>query len=1172
MTNNNFSKTAAFIWSVAELLRSDFKQSQYGRVILPFTLLRRLEEVMEESRELVFREASDSEKIISGLESTHAFAAIALDGIEERLLNATKTHANPAGLPFFNRSRLRLSELNSKDIKGELEHYIGCFSGNIREIFEYFDFDEFVSLLDNANLLQKVVKKFADAELSLTAISNHEMGLVFEELIHRFAESSNETAGEHFTPRDIARLTTSLLFSEDESALTKSGYRCTVYDPAAGSGGFLSSSMEHMAEYNPKAAINVFAQEINSESYTICKALMLMKGQDITNIKLGNTLSNDQLPETKFDYILSNPPFSLDWKRIRGEIVYEHDTYGFDGRYGAGIPRISDGSLLFLMHMISKMRDSSTVDSINVDGSRIGIILNGSPSFTGGAGSGESEIRRYILENDLLEAIVALPTDMFYNTGIATYIWLLSNKKAQSHKGKVQLIDASKLFVKMRKPLGSKRNVMSVENINTITQALSKFKDIDARSTAENQAQSYASKIVDIHEFGYRRLTIDRPLRLSAQFTDEAVQSLRFAPKPFNTVMPKIYERFGSAWSNNNYGVLSNEESQVRALIKVDFPELRGNEIKTLLDSKIWLNQKSLMDKAKVLHGEIGSLRSDDFNHFNRLFQSAIKSTRINLTAKEKKQLTDAITWKNQEAEPVVEKELQERAQPIYGKFEYKGKVVKFKQDGDLRDNEDLQLDPNKATLELIELYFNREIAPHVGDAWVNDDKVDSQDKEVGLVGYQINFASKFESSRARDQAFSGISHRIKNIVTPSELGVYALDEVSGKVVEYERLDVKKRTLNLVRFDINTSILIPGYYNIFLAQDEGSDWLDSYFPIVSGTRRISFHSWKNSRLILTSVKKQLDLVGLFEECDAVLTRMALLKKSAFNDFSAAQEQIRPFQGVASRYELEFSSMLPTPLAILWELAESKFNGREQCEAFIKFYEYLGFYLVSIAFGLNKPNREKLYRNKKGKDLVGLTMAYGYQRLKEYQPLAQNNSAMLESIYNQEVIDLLSEATSLRNDMAHRGLPSAQSVSSALKRVNSFNDAIQTNLRRFFEQSTLIKPMQSRFDGEAYYYEVEILKGLGINPSKTAVLKTNEPMVYGELYLVNGEISDNEAASTFKLFPLIVMDETIKESEMMGFYFYSDQKEDELRYVCPYPNVETYKFKKKELLTGNLNDE
>lgn len=1171
MTNNNFSQTAAFIWSVADLLRSDFKQSQYGRVILPFTLLRRLEEVMEESRELVFREASDSENIISDLESTQAFAAIALDGVEERLLNATKTLANPAGLTFFNRSRLRLSGLDSKDIKGELENYISGFSGNIREIFEYFDFDEYVSLLDNANLLQKVVKKFADVDLSLTVISNHEMGLIFEELLHRFAESANETAGDHFTPRDIARLTTSLLFSEDESALTKDG-SCTVYDPAAGSGGFLSSSIEHMAEFNTKSEINVFAQEINSESYAICRALMLMKGQDITNIKLGDTLSNDQLPETKFDYILSNPPFGLHWSRIREEVMYEHDTYGFEGRYGAGIPRISDGSLLFLMHMISKMRECSTVDSMHVDGSRIGIILNGSPSFTGGAGSGESEIRRYIFENDLLEAIVALPTDMFYNTGIATYIWILSNKKPQSHKGKVQLIDASKLFVKMRKPLGSKRNVMSVENINTITQALSKFKDIDTRTNVENQAQSYASKIVDIHEFGYRRLTIERPLRLSAQISDEAVQSLRFAPKPFNTVMSKIYERFGSAWTNNNYGVLNNEEPQVRALIKVDFPELSEKQIQKLLGTEIWLFQKTLMDKAKILQGEIGSARSDDYNQFNQLVQEGIKSTRIILNDREQKQLKDAITWKNPEAEPVVEEELQEAAQPIYGKFEYKGKVVKFEKDGDLRDNEDVQLDSNKTTSELIELHFNHEIVPHVNDAWVNAEKVDSQDQEVGLVGYQINFASKFESSSARDQAFAGESHRIKNIVTPSELGVYALDEISGKVAEYERLDAKKRSLNLVRFDINTSILIPGYYNIFLAQDEGSDWLESYFPSVSGTRRISFNSWKNARLILPSVKKQLDLVGLFEECDAVLTRMALLKKSAFNDFNAAQEQIRPFQGVASRYELEFSSMLPTPLAILWELAESKFNGREQCEAFIKFYEYLGFYLVSIAFGLHKPNREKLYRNKKGNDLVGLTMAYGYQRLKEYRSVAKNNSAMLESIYSQEVIDLLSEATSLRNDIAHRGLPSAQSVSSALKRVNSFNDAIQTNLRRFFEESTLIKPMQSRFDGEAHYYEVEILKGLGINPSKTAVLKTNEPMVYGDLYLVNGEIKDNEVLPTFKLFPLIIMDETVKESEMLGFYFYSDQKEDELRYVCPYPNVETYKFKKKELLTGNLNDE
>lgn len=450
MTNNNFSQVAAFIWSVADLLRGDFKQSQYGRVILPFTLLRRLECVLAPTKADVLA-ANEKEK--------QKEKQLPEDGKEKILLRAT------GGLSFFNTSELDLGSLGQKDIRANLNNYIQNFSKDAREIFEHFKFDEFIGLLDDANLLYKVVQKFAATDLSYSAVSNHEMGLVFEELIRRFAESSNETAGEHFTPRDIVRLTTGLVFSKDDDALTKEGIIRTVYDPTAGTGGFLSSGSEYVYEHNPEAVMRVFGQELNPESYAICKADMLIKGQDVRNIKLGNTLSNDQLAKEKFDYMLSNPPFGVDWKKIESDIKDEHEQKGFEGRFGAGLPRVSDGSLLFLMHLISKMRNK---DDATAQGSRIGIILNGSPLFTGSAGSGESEIRRYILEADLLEAIIALPTDMFYNTGIATYVWVLSNKKETQRKGKVQLIDGSNLYSKMRKSLGSKRNEMSEDDIAMI--------------------------------------------------------------------------------------------------------------------------------------------------------------------------------------------------------------------------------------------------------------------------------------------------------------------------------------------------------------------------------------------------------------------------------------------------------------------------------------------------------------------------------------------------------------------------------------------------------------------------------------------------------------------------------------------------------------------------------
>ena len=650
--------------------------------------------------------------------------------------------------------------------QANLKTYVQSFSKDAREIFEHFKFDEFVGLLDDANLLYKVVKMFATTDLSPEAVSNHEMGLVFEELIRRFAEGSNETAGEHFTPRDIVRLTTSLVFMEDDEALSKEGIIRTIYDPTAGTGGFLSSGMEYVLELNPKAVMRSFGQELNPESYAICKADMLIKGQDVSRIKLGNTLSNDQLSHDKFDYMLSNPPFGVDWKKIEADIKDEHQVKGFDGRFGAGLPRVSDGSLLFLMHLISKMRNR---DQANDQGSRIGIILNGSPLFTGSAGSGESEIRRYILEADLLEAIIALPNDMFYNTGIATYIWVLSNKKDAERKGKVQLIDGSHLYSKMRKSLGSKRNEMSEDDIKTIIRSFGDFEVMDVRtldkpaevksnrgrqsaSAKTETAKTFASKIFNSYEFGYRRVTIERPLRLSAQITDEAIASLRFAPKPFNAVMQSIYAQFGTTWTDastdQSYGDLSEVSLEVRALIKADYPELKEKDIKDVLDSKIWFFQKELMQKAQALQDHIGTAQSDDFNRFDETLKQAFKATDIKLGLKldnkEKKQFLDAITWKNPEAEPVMSKAVKGAENPLYGQFTYNGKVVEFVQDGDLRDAENIALNPNVDTTDLIESYFKREVQPHVPDAWINADKRDDKDGEIGIVGYEIPFNRHF--------------------------------------------------------------------------------------------------------------------------------------------------------------------------------------------------------------------------------------------------------------------------------------------------------------------------------------------------------------------------------------------------------------------------------------------
>ena len=670
MSDNNFSSTAAFIWSVADLLRGDFKQSQYGRIILPFTLLRRLECVLEATKPSV-------------LEKYEAVKKMPIEA-QDKLL----THS--AQLSFYNTSKMDLNHLGETGVASNLESYIQSFSPNAREIFEHFDFFNTIDKLEEADLLYKVAKRFATTDLHPNTISNYGMGLVFEELIRRFAESSNETAGEHFTPRDIIELTTSLLFTTEEE-LTSSGLVRSIYDPTAGTGGFLSSGMEYVHKLNEKASLSAFGQELNPESYAICKADMLIKGQKVDNIKLGNTLSNDQLRNDKFDYMLSNPPFGVDWKKIQKQITDEHTQKGLAGRFGAGLPRVSDGSLLFLLHLISKMRPQ------HEGGSRIGIILNGSPLFTGGAGSGESEIRRYILENDLLEAIVALPTDMFYNTGIATYVWVLSNHKPANRKGKVQLINASKeraktggrgrsgggevegddenvFYAAMRKSLGSKRKELTPEAIEKIVQTYGQF--------AENDF----SKIFDYQAFGYRRITVERPLKLA--------------------IYPKDALRLDALQADNVWEKMDETTQQAMLAALASF------EQEKYLSRDQFLKQL----KAKLLARE-----------------SAEKA--VKLSAVQLKLIVKHLGEHDDDAEVCKEK----------GKAEA---------NPDLRDFENVPL------TETIADYFAREVLPHVPDAWIDASKTDEKDGEVGVVGYEIPFNRHFyvyEPPRALEEIDSDL-------------------------------------------------------------------------------------------------------------------------------------------------------------------------------------------------------------------------------------------------------------------------------------------------------------------------------------------------------------------------------------------------------------------------------
>ncbi|MBL7780488.1 MAG: SAM-dependent DNA methyltransferase [Saprospiraceae bacterium] len=482
----DFKEKANLIWKVADLLRGDYKRSDYGKVILPMTVLRRLDCVLAPSKQKVLDYLPRVEKLS--------------DAAKDLTLN------NIAGFNFHNRSLYDFNKIVSdpNNVSANLRNFINGFSASAREIIEYFNFDKEIDRMDDpkADILFQVVKAFQ--EIDLAAMSSMEMGYVFEELIRKFAEDSNETAGEHFTPREVIKLMVNILFDRDDEALRTKGIVRTVYDPACGTGGMLSVAEQHLKEFNPKARLEVFGQEINPESYAICKSDMLIKGQNPSNIKFGNTFTVDGLEHERFDYMLSNPPFGVDWKKAEKIISEEAKHKGMAGRFGAGTPRINDGSLLFLQHMISKMK---------ADGSRIAIVFNGSPLFTGSADSGESNIRKWIIENDWLEAVIALPDQLFYNTGISTYIWIVTNRKIKKRRGKVQLINvtgakdetAARFWQKMPRSLGNKRKEIpengNSRGIGFITKLYGDFE--------ENEF----CKIYPNEFFGYWRVTVERPER-----------------------------------------------------------------------------------------------------------------------------------------------------------------------------------------------------------------------------------------------------------------------------------------------------------------------------------------------------------------------------------------------------------------------------------------------------------------------------------------------------------------------------------------------------------------------------------------------------------------------------------------------------------------------------------
>ena len=701
---NNFTAKANFIWSVADLIRDTFKRGRYQEVILPFTVLRRIDAVLAPTKDEV-------------LEKYHAY--------RDRLDNLTPLLTKASGYAFYNTSPYTFERLlaDPHNLADNLRAYIAGFSPNMREVLDNFDFHRTIERLDEAGLLYLVIERFNQIDLHPDVVPNHEMGTIFEELIRRFNEALNENPGEHFTPRDVINLMVRLLITPDREMLRQPHIVRKVYDPCCGTGGMLTLTKDTIQALNPQANVYLYGQEVNPETYAVCKSDLYMKdptGRDAEHITRGSTLAEDHHVGQAFGYQLANPPYGKDWKMDR-EAVEREAERGHAGRFGAGTPRVSDGQLLFLQHMLSHRSRPEE------GGGRIAIVMNGSPLFTGDAGSGESEIRRWILEHDWLEALVALPEQLFYNTGIATYVWILSNRKPETRQRKVLLIDASELWAPMRKSLGDKRREITPAHVAQIVKI---YQGATHVTTADEEEGSGVHEVTfqkddgtDVRctyrvfkttDFGYRKIRVERPVRMNFCACEERI--------------PRLKEE--------------------RAFQKLAKSRKRDREARAQAIAEGQAKQAAILELLRAMEPVVYK----DVRTFRAAFKKAAKARGIKLYAAMRDAIVEALGEPDESAAILVDR--QGRPEP----------------DTDLRDYERVPLD------RTVEDYFAEEIAPHVDNAWVDEDYVDDLDGGVGQVGYEINFNRYFyeyEPPRPLEDIEADLRTLQDEIVT-------LLDEVMG--------------------------------------------------------------------------------------------------------------------------------------------------------------------------------------------------------------------------------------------------------------------------------------------------------------------------------------------------------------------------------------------------------
>lgn len=755
MDHSVHNKLVSFIWSIADdCLRDVYVRGKYRDVILPMVVLRRLDTLLEPTKDAVLEEVRYQQVEMELTEFD-----------DEPLKEAS-------GYVFYNTSKWTLRSLytaasnNPEILLANFEEYLEGFSDNVKEIIQCFNLYAQIRHMSHKNVLLDVVEKFLSPYINLTpedavdpdgyrlpALTNLGMGYVFEELIRKFNEENNEEAGEHFTPREVIELMTHFVFDPIQEKLPLT---ITVYDPACGSGGMLTEAQNFIEERysveNGNRDVLLYGKEINDETYAICKSDMMIKGNNPENIRVGSTLTTDEFVGTKFDFMLSNPPYGKSWaseqKHIKDGsdvidprfIVKLKDYWGNEESCDA-TPRSSDGQLLFLMEMVNKMKSSEH----NGIGSRIASVHNGSSLFTGDAGGGESNIRRYIIENDLLNAIVQLPNNLFYNTGITTYIWLLSNNKPQQRKGKVQLIDASLMFRKLRKNLGNKNCEFAPEHITEIMQTYLAGQDVERQLDAQNDPIGIASKVFDNQDFGYYKVNIERPDRRRAQFSAERLQGLRF-DKSLSEPMEYMYSTFGDDIYSE--AKLDAVKKEVLAWCEDQEISLNNKAQAKLFDVKHWNALKTALDNALSIMQQVGTDEFSDFNLFKKKVDEAIKALKIKLSNSEKNNISNAVSWYDENAEKVVKKVVKlndaeladllahlgcteaDLADFGYYATAKKGEFTTYESNSDLRDSESVPLK------QQIHQYFLDEVKPHVAEAWINLDSV--------KIGYEVSFNKYF--------------------------------------------------------------------------------------------------------------------------------------------------------------------------------------------------------------------------------------------------------------------------------------------------------------------------------------------------------------------------------------------------------------------------------------------